>query len=313
MAGGGVAGDGGAVDVGDDPHRLGRVNASPTSAPASPDMRRFALRIHYDGRPWHGWQLQPGVPTVQGELERVLLEITGRRRVVLGSGRTDSGVHATGQVARVDLPSRWEALELRRALNALLDPTVWVQEVRRVPPDFHPRFHAVQREYLYRVVTGPGGGSPFLRPFAWGVEVRDTEPRPVDEALLHQAASLLPGRLSFRRFARSGQPERGEICTIREARWSRPSPGSDELRFHIAADRFLHHMVRYLVGTMMTVARGERPLEEMAELLANPDTPLRTSPPAPPQGLYLAEVTYPPERWGDHPDRDPPTSRTPSP
>lgn len=280
-------------------------------------LRRFALRIHYDGHPWHGWQLQPRVPTVQGEIERVLEVMTGQRRAVVASGRTDRGVHATGQVASVDLPDRWQALELRRGMNALLHRSIWIEEVRRVPPDFHPRYHAVRRDYRYRVICGPGGGSPFRRPFGWALDPGTGRGSglgvDLDASALHASAALLPGTRSFRRFARSGQPERGEVCIIHEASWRRHHDTGDASgwEFEIRANRFLHHMVRYLVGTMIALARGQRPTGDMAELLDHPETRLRTSPPAPPQGLYLSRVAYPAERWGDHPDRDPSSDSDP--
>jgi tRNA pseudouridine38-40 synthase len=264
-------------------------------------LKRFALTVHYDGAPFHGWQIQKEERTVQGELESVLGRISGERRVVVGSGRTDRGVHATGQVASVDLPEKWTAGTLRTAVNALLPPEIWVAEARRVPDDFHPRYHATLRSYEYRIGTVDAARSPFHRPFCWPLG-RD---RPRAE-LLARAARLVPGERSFARFARAGQPERGERCRVTEATWT----PWDRLgfRFRICADRFLHHMVRYLVGTMVAVACGRRPLGEMEELLEHPESPLRTSPPAPPEGLFLSRVEYPRERLGNDPDLDPPTS-----
>lgn len=267
-----------------------------------PELRRFCLLIQYDGTPYRGWQRQAerAGPTVQGEIESVIERLTGARRPVVGSGRTDAGVHAEGQVASVDVPPRWGAVELRRAMNALLPREIRIPEVRRVPGDFHPRFHAILRRYDYLLGTAPASGSPFRSRWCWALMEDD-----VSDALLADAAVLIPGERSFRSFARSGQPERGEVCRVEEAAWT---PWEElGFRFRITADRYLHHMVRYLVGTMVAVARGLRPLDEMAELLQNPDTPLATSPPAPPEGLFLSRVEYPPESLGTHPDRDPPS------
>lgn len=249
---------------------------------------RFALLVQYDGSTFHGWQLQDGVQTVQGEIEATLRSLTGARRPVTGSGRTDRGVHALGQVAVVDLPPRWKSSDLLRALNALLPPSIWIEEVRRVRRDFHPRFAATARSYEYRLGMEREAGSPFFRRWCW-----DSSREPPDRSLLDRCASLIPGERSFRNFAKAGQPERGERCRVMDAVWKEwDGPG---IRFRIRADRYLHHMVRYLVGTMVEVGRGTRPLAEFRELLERPETSLVTSPPAPAQGLFLSLVEYPPE------------------
>lgn len=268
-------------------------------------LSRFALTIHYDGTPFHGWQLQPETPTVQGELEAVLERLTGARRAVVGSGRTDRGVHARGQVASVDLPARWTAPELRQALNALLPREIWVQEARRVSSDFHPRYDARERSYRYHLGTAPEAASPFHRRWCWDASEWE---KVLELNVLQATARLLPGERSFARFAKAGQPERGERCRVLRAGWR---PWTDVgYVFEITANRYLHRMVRYLVGTMVDVARSKRPLEEFRRLLEDPDTELRTSPPAPPEGLFLFQVAYGAERWGNDPDRDPLSSGT---
>lgn len=249
------------------------------------DEVRILLVLHYDGRGFHGWQVQPDLRTVQGEIETVVERITGARRSVLGSGRTDTGVHATGQVATVSFPARWSAARARKALNALLPRDVWVEEAREVPMAFHPRYDAVARTYRYRVGTAAVSASPFHRPYCWALG------EALDEGLLHEGAALLPGTRSFRSFAKAGQPERGEMCTVQEAGWT---PWGDlGWAFTIRANRYLHHMVRYLVGTMVDVGRGRRELAELVALLEDPDGEATTSPPAPPEGLYLERVRYP--------------------
>lgn len=268
----------------------------------APDLHRYRLLIQYDGTPYRGWQRQAETagPTVQGEFEEVLERLTRARRRVTGSGRTDTGVHATGQVASVEVPSRWDAPELRKAMNALLPPEIRVTEVRRVPGGFHPRYHATARTYDYFLGLSPEADSPFRSRWCWVLLKGD-----VSLPLLQEAAALIPGDRSYAAFAKAGQPERGTRCRVEEALWE---PWDDlGLRFRITANRYLHHMVRYLVGTMVEVARGLRPPDDMAELLQNPDTELTTSPPAPAEGLFLSRVDYPRERLGDHPDRDPPT------
>jgi tRNA pseudouridine38-40 synthase len=241
--------------------------------------------LHYDGSDFFGWQRQKTERTVQGELESVLERISGGHRPVMGSGRTDRGVHALGQVASVLLPDRWDAPSLRGAMNALLPPGIWVQEVRRVDPGFHPRYDAVARTYLYLVGTSPLARSPFLAGRCWPLG------HTLYEEELHLAAASLVGDHSFRAFAKAGQEERGDRCTVHAADWA-PWERMGHV-FTITANRYLHHMVRYLVGTMVEIALGKRPRDDLSALLSTGETGLETSPPAPAEGLYLTRVRYP--------------------
>jgi tRNA pseudouridine38-40 synthase len=261
-----------------------------------PDLHRIRLTLHYDGRDFHGWQVQPGQRTVQGEMERVLSRLLDRPSPVIGSGRTDRGVHATGQVAACDVPLKWTPHSLRRAMNALLPGDVWVAEAIHALPGFHPRYDAVARSYVYRLGLSPEADSPFRAPWCWALA------RPVDLGAMDRAAAMIVGEHSFKSFAKAGQEERGDRCAIAEARWE-PWEGGG-LRFHITGNRFLHHMVRYLVGTMVDIGLGERPEAEMAALLERTED-LETSPPAPPEGLFLAAVTYPPNAGADRVPRGP--------
>lgn len=247
------------------------------------DTIRFGFEVQYDGAAFHGWQIQPDHRTVQGVLQETLSQLGDQPCTVLGSGRTDTGVHADGQVASVNLPKSWTAEALHRSLNAMLPQDVRVRWVRAVAPDFHPRYDATSRTYEYRVGTTAESQSPFLRRWCWPLGIE------LDPDALARAADCLPGRHSFLSFAKSGQPERGEECTVAEARWA---PWEHGMRFTITADRYLHHMVRYLVGTMVEIARGRRPLADMRGLLEK-DADLTTSPPAPPEGLFLSHVEYP--------------------
>jgi tRNA pseudouridine38-40 synthase len=247
------------------------------------DTIRFLLTVHYDGSAFHGWQLQPGLRTVQGALEEVLGQLAARPRTVVGSGRTDTGVHATGQVASVDMPARWTPPELQRALNATLPPDIWVQDAVLARADFHPRYDALSRTYTYRVGTHPDARSPFHRRWCWALG------EPLDMRTLGTLGGCLLGEHSFEAFAKAGQPERGTRCTVSRAEWHGWELGA---RFTITADRYLHHMVRYLVGTMVDVGLGRRPVDDLPALLDG--TPgLETSPPAPPEGLFLSRVEYP--------------------
>lgn len=258
----------------------------------APDSLRFRLTVHYDGSAFHGWQVQPDQRTVQGDLEAALSRLADRPRSVIGSGRTDTGVHATGQVAAVDMPATWSDAALRTSLNAVLPDDVWIESVEVAPEGFHPRYDAVERTYRYEVGLSPRCASPFHRRWCWPLDRGKGPPPTLDFALLQTAAGMVVGEHSFAAFAKAGQPERGTRCRVTSAEWSRTDLG---VRLTISADRYLHHMVRYLTGTMIDIARGRRPLEDMARLLvSHPD--VTTSPPAPPEGLFLHRVTYPGDR-----------------
>lgn len=256
-------------------------------------VRPVLLQLQYDGGAFAGWQLQPNARTVQGELEAALTRLVGRRLPVVGAGRTDAGVHALGQVASAPVPERWRPAELRRALNAILPGDVWVSSARRMGPRFDPRRDALERTYCYRIGLDGDARAPFRRRFEWAV------PGPLDVGLLRQAAAILLGTHGFRALSTAG-PERAHWrCRVAEAAWQVrvDAPG---LEFWITADRFLHRMVRFLVGMMTDIGRGRRPLTDLGRLLDGHDNRL-ASPPAPPHGLYLVAVRYPAHLYADHP------------
>ena len=251
--------------------------------PSKP-RRRIKLTLHYDGSGFHGWQVQPGLRTVQGELDAALSQLADRPIRSMGAGRTDAGVHATGQVASVAMPEKWTAEALERSLNAILPGDIWASAAESVPGSFHALRSATARGYIYRVGTGAAARSPFRHPWCWPLQ------DPLDRAVLDRTAAALVGTHSFRGYAKSGQPERGYRCDVMVSRWTEWSGG---LELRIVADRFLHHMVRYLVGTMVDAARGRRPEADVAGLLDESELEtLETSPPAPAEGLFLARVYY---------------------
>ena len=274
-------------------------------------QRRFRLTLHYDGTGFFGWQVQPRERTVQGELQNTLEQLTGAHRSVAAAGRTDRGVHAIGQVVAFDLPPRWTAPTVRRALNAKLPNDIWVAEAHPAPASFHPRRDATAREYGYRLGLDPASHSPFHQAWCWPLARRagatDSATADLDVDALREAAALLPGEKSFAAFARAGQEERGDRCTVTEARWS---PWDLGMEFTIVANRFLHHMVRYLVGTMVDVARGRRPLDDVRAMLAGEGNRPVTSPPAPAGGLFLRRVGYPARAVAAEPDHPAPPAHT---
>lgn len=250
----------------------------------TPERRRIRFTVHYDGRAFHGWQVQPDQRTVQGELERVLAKLTSGPCPIVGSGRTDRGVHATGQVAAAEVPARWTPHALRRAMNALVPDDLWIADADFAPPYFHPRYDATSRSYVYRLGLSPEADSPFRSPYCWPLV------RPVDLKAMESATEKIIGDHSFKAFAKAGQEERGDRCTVTEAHWA---PWDNVgLQFHITANRFLHHMVRYLVGTLVDIGLGQRQPDAMEALLAG-EPGVETSSPAPPEGLFLTAVAYP--------------------
>lgn len=255
--------------------------------------RRLKITLHYDGSGFHGWQIQPERRTVQGEVDAVLSRLADRPVTSIAAGRTDTGVHATGQVIGVDMPGKWTAEAALKSVNALLPWDIWASKAEAVPSSFHARYDAVGRGYVYRIGTTRAAESPFRRRWCWALHDA------LDPEVLHEAAAALPGEHSFECYAKSGQPERGTRCVVHHARWVERPRG---LEFRIVANRFLHHMVRYLVGTMVDAARGRRPASDVAGLLHGTSSGLETSPPAPPEGLFLARVYYETEELEAEPD-----------
>lgn len=247
--------------------------------------RTVQLVLHYDGAAFSGWQRQPGSRTVQGVVESALERLCGAHVTALGSGRTDAGVHARGQAVGVRVPEKWDAERLRRAMNAVLPGEVWVARAAAMREDFHARYSAVSRRYSYYVGTDDEAHSPFRRRYELAFR------QPLDRGALDAATTHLEGEHSFRAFAVLGTaPAHDEHrCRVVEARW-RDRPGG--LVFEIEANRFLHHMVRFLVGTMLDAASGRRPVSDLPALLAAPDN-RDVSPPAPPHALFLDRVAYP--------------------
>jgi len=254
------------------------------------EPRSIQLVLHYDGSAFAGWQRQPDQRTVQGELEQRLARLCAAHVPAVGAGRTDAGVHARGQAVGVRVPARWEPPELRRALNAVLPADQWVAAAYEMKPAFHARFSAVARRYSYLVGTDEATRSPFRHRWEHGLR------RPLDRQLLDEATALLPGEQCCVAFAVRGTapPHDDHRCRIHFARWVDCAGG---LRFEIEANRFLHHMVRFVVGTLLDIATGQRPMADLSALLVASDN-RDVSPPAPPHALCLEAVTYPADLYG---------------
>src|SRR5579872_166706 len=233
----------------------GPAPEAPTPDPARdasrPGARRnIRLLLAYDGTDFHGWQRQPGLPTVQALLEETIGRICREEVTLYGSGRTDAGVHALGQVANFATSCRIPCANLVKAVNALLPPTVRVREARLVSPEFHARYDVRSKTYRYRIVR-TAISLPFISRFALHY------PYPLDVRRMAEAARLLTGEHDFTSFAAAGIPEEepAAVRTIFSSRffWS---PRTEILTYQVQGDGFLHHMVRNIMGTLIEVGRG---------------------------------------------------------
>lgn len=247
------------------------------------DLRRnIRLLLEYDGTRYHGWQRQADATTIQQTLEEALARLTGEKIALIGSGRTDAGVHALGQVANFRTNSAIPLKAFHQGLNSLLPRDIVVGEATEAPPEFHARKSARAKTYEYRILNRPTR-SPLNRHYGWWIAP------PLDLAAMARAAAALPGEHDFTAFRASGSDNINPVRRVLGAGW-REDPG-DWLGFTITATGFLRGMVRSLVGTMAEVGRGKAPPTRLAELLESRARHL-AGPTAPPQGLYLVEVFY---------------------
>ena len=248
-------------------------------------MTAYFAVLQYDGSRFAGWQRQATDRTVQGEFEGALERLASARVVTHGAGRTDSGVHALGQTVSFSLRRPWNPADLTRALRSLLPTDVWVGRLGIAPDGFHARKDATSRRYRYAVGWDAAAASPFRSPYEWALH------HALPIAVLRQCAAALLGTHDFRAFAAAGEAKAHYRSTVFESRWDTRSD-ADGCIFTIEADRFLHRMVRFLVGTMVDIGLGRRPFSDLERLLVT-RTNHDTSPPAPPYGLYFIGARYP--------------------
>lgn len=250
-------------------------------------MPRYALRIEYDGGPFAGWQRQAEQASVQGAVEAALARLEPGPHTIAAAGRTDAGVHATAQVAHADLTKRWDPFRLSEALNFHLKPApVAVTACARVDDEFHARFSAVERRYLFRLVARR---APVThdRGQVWQVQ------NPLDADAMRAGAAFLLGNHDFTTFRSTMCQAKSPVKTLDEIRIEDlPYPGGREYRFHLRARSFLHNQVRSIVGTLERVGAGSWAPGAVAEALAARDR-AACGPVCPPQGLYLCGVGYP--------------------
>ena len=244
--------------------------------------QRYRMTVAYDGSAYAGWQIQPAHPSVQERLEAALEQLSGHRPRVHSSGRTDTGVHARGQVAHFDLPASFDPQRLRRGLNAVLPTDIRVLDLAATEQGFHARFGAEGKEYRY-FIWNDDVMPPFLARY------RTLERKPLDIETMRRAAEALVGRHDFAAF--SANPNREIDGTVRHLQSLRVSRRGREVVIAARGDGFLYRMVRSLAGFLIRVGRGELSPDSAAAIL---DSRLRTArvPTAPPQGLFLWQVTY---------------------
>ena len=247
----------------------------------------YKLLIQYDGTDFHGWQVQENDRTIQGELERVIGTLEGDPVRVTGSGRTDAGVHAEGQVANIHLNKEWTTVKLQKAINGNLWRDIRIMSVEEAGDQFHARFSAKQKTYVYRVINAPVM-SPFWRRFA------HHEGRPLDVGRMNDAARLFLGEHDWSAFASVHTDGESKVRDVRRfnitSKWDERARAS-LIEFEITANGFLRYMVRSIVGTLLEVGRGERELDSVQTGILTGDRK-HAGMTATAKGLTLFKVDY---------------------
>ena len=247
-------------------------------------MRRLRIVVAYDGTDFHGWQVQPGLPTIQGAIEAVLKEIEGAPVQVEGSGRTDAGVHALAQVAAFTLTNLIPAPNLRKAMNRLLPRDIRVLDVEDTALDFHPRYAARAKTYEYRILRAEIC-SPFERRYVYH------HPYPLDEARIFELAPLLQGEHDFSAFAASDERDQLGLSKVRCLFSSAAERRGDRLIYRVRGSGFLKHMVRNIVGVLLEAGKGNLNRADLEQRLT-PGCAIPAGPSAPARGLFLVGVEY---------------------
>jgi tRNA pseudouridine38-40 synthase len=243
-------------------------------------LKRYKLTFEYDGTRFGGWQKQPDVRTVEGVIEEALCTLFQDDIDIIGQGRTDAGVHASAQVAHVDLPDKYQPIKIISAMKSLLPPDVALISINTAENNFNARFDAISRTYRYQVIQRP---SPLMRHMCWYVF------RPVNKSILDECAYVIHGEHDFVNFCiPADNGYQTTICTISDSRWR---VEGDLLIYHITANRFLRHMVRRLAGSMIMVATGQLRYDDFTRLMTQKEMEKKGFS-APAKGLILESVMY---------------------
>ena len=244
-------------------------------------MAKVLLTLRYDGTRFHGWQVQPNGITVQETMQDAIERITGTRSALTGCSRTDAGVHALRFYCTTDAPARLSPSQFCKALGAVLPSDISVLDAVPVADDFHPRYSACGKRYVYHIHNGQMR-DPFWERYAWHVRT------PLDECRLNETAALFLGTHDFSAFCSAGSSVQDKIRTVRRSEVSR---AGDHLTYTVEADGFLYNMVRIFVGTLMDEHNGKRTKDDIRRALACGERKAAGAT-APPQGLFLEEVWY---------------------
>ena len=243
-------------------------------------LKNYKITISYDGTSLHGWQIQKNSRTVQGDIENALEKIFNQKINLIGSGRTDSGVHALGQVANFKVSTSMTPDELKNALNGNLRRDIFIINCNEVSIDFHSRFSAVKREYIYKIQTN---FTPISRNFSWSLDSSF-----IDINILNECSKLVMGEHDFSQLSKKNVEIENKNCHIYSSKWI---VDDSSLNYIISANRFLHHMVRYLVGVMIEVSKNNLLSIDDFESMLNANK-RKFIFKAPSKGLYLNRVLY---------------------
>ncbi len=245
-------------------------------------LRNFKLVIEYDGTQWHGWQRQPNGRTIQEAIEIALATMTRQRVTLIGSGRTDAGVHALGQVANFNCETNIAAAAFQKGLNSLLPDDIVIRECGEVPLSFHARYDVRAKTYRYAIRNHPLPAA-IGRHYAWWIRA------PLNVAVMATAAAHLQGEKDFKAFEGTGSPRSHTVRRVTRAAVLRVD--SEHIHFEIEANGFLRFMVRNITGTLVAVGLGQMHPDDILSILHSRDR-RRAAPTAPAQGLCLVRVAY---------------------
>ncbi len=247
-------------------------------------MRRIKIVLAYDGTNYHGWQVQPGMQTVQSVVESVISGMEGRAVRVTASGRTDAGVHALAQVAAFELENPIPPSNLQKAINRLLPRDIRILRVEETAPDFHPRYHATAKTYEYRIWRGEIA-SPFERLYF------HHHPYPLNVEAIRAAAPILEGEHDFTAFAASDERDELGRSKVRTIFSSRAELAGERLIYRVRGSGFLKHMVRNVAGVLLEIGKGNLSEDDLRSRF-EPGCGIRSGPAAPARGLFLVSVEY---------------------